>query len=72
MNGRRRDQLYRRLRKENRELRQQLESKEQELRDLMEVIAELRQKLQSLSDEIKVLKNLPKLSQLKPSRIHKR
>ena len=59
MSGRDRVQPYRRLRKENRQLREHLELKDRQLCELQEAYAELRQKVQSLSDEIKVLKNLP-------------
>ena len=70
MSGRDRVQPYRRLRKENRQLREQLELKDRQLCELAEAYAELRQKVQSLSDEIKVLKKLPKRPQLKPSGMH--
>ncbi len=70
MSERGRVQPYRRLRKEIRQLREHLELKDRQLCELAEANAELRQKVQSLSDEIKVLKNLPKRPQLKPSGMH--
>ena len=70
MSGRGRVQPYRRLSKENRQLREHLELKDRQLCESVEANAELRQKVQSLSDELKVLKNLPKRPQLKPSEMH--